>query len=81
MRTTFAALGLPEILVTDNGPSFTSGEFDQFVKSNGIRHVKTAPYHPTSNGLAKQSVQIFKGDNYEEAQRWNTRDQSSTFIV
>ena len=27
MRSTFATLGLPEQLVTDNGPSFTSEEF------------------------------------------------------
>jgi len=53
MRTTFAALGLPEILVTDNDPAFTSGEFEKFVKGNGIRHVKTAPYHPASNGRTK----------------------------
>ena len=36
MRTTIASLGLPEILVTDNGPVFTSGEFEQFVKANEL---------------------------------------------
>ena len=40
--------------------TFTSGEFEQFVKVNRIRHVKTAPYHPAMNVLAGQSVQIFK---------------------
>ena len=60
MRTTFAYSGLPEILVTDNGPAFTSGEFEQFVKANGIKHVRTAPYHHASNGLAERSVQILK---------------------
>ena len=43
-----------------NGPAFTSGGFEKFVKVNGIKHVKTAPYHPVSNGLVEQSVQIFK---------------------
>jgi len=28
----FSRLGLPEIIVTDNGPSFASGEFTDFVK-------------------------------------------------
>ena len=48
--------------MTDNGPAFTSGGFEQFVKANGIRQVKmTTLYHSGSNGLAEHSVQIFKG--------------------
>jgi len=54
-------LAIPEILVIDNGPAFASGDFEKFVKVNGIRHVKTAPYQPALNGLAVWSVQIFKG--------------------
>ena len=36
MRKTFATLGLPEMLVTDNGSVFTSSEFTDFVQRNGI---------------------------------------------
>ena len=60
LRSIFATHGLPEMLVTDNGTVFTSMEFQQFMKRNGIRHVKTAPYHPASNGLAERAVQAFK---------------------
>ena len=60
MRSTFATLGLPEQLVTDNGPSFTSEEFRQFMQNNGIHHITTSPYHPSSNGLAERAVQTFK---------------------
>ena len=44
LRSTFACHGLPEIIVTDNGTAFTSQEFQDFVKFNGIRHVRIAPY-------------------------------------
>ncbi len=60
LRTVFATHGLPEILVSDNGAAFTSGEFGVFLKQNGIRHLTSAPYHPATNGLAERAVQIFK---------------------
>ena len=47
-------------MVTDNGPTFVSAEFEQFLRKNGIRHKTSAPYHPTSNGLAERAVQIVK---------------------
>ena len=45
---------------TDNGPSFTSEEFRKFVRSNGINHVTSAPYHPATNGLTECAVQTMK---------------------
>ena len=46
--------------MSDNGPCFVSQEFEGFMKGSGIRHVRTAPYHPISNGLAERAVQLFK---------------------
>ena len=60
LRKTFAALGLPEVVVSDNATTFTSTEFSDFLKRNGVRHVRTPPYHPASNGLAERAVQTFK---------------------
>ena len=60
LRRVFAAFGLPEQLVTDNGPQFVSREFADFVQGNGIKHIRTAPYHPSSNGAVERLVQTFK---------------------
>ena len=60
LRAMFATHGIPEVLVSDNGTAFTSSEFQEFTKQNGIRHVTSAPYHPSSNGLAERYVQTFK---------------------
>jgi hypothetical protein len=60
LRSIFAHHGLPEQLVSDNGPQFISEEFSHFVQENGIKHVLCAPYHPSSNGLAERFVQTFK---------------------
>lgn len=60
LRSMFATHGLPKVLVTDNGSQFTSAEFNAFLKGNGIQHVCSSPYHPSSNGLAERAVQCFK---------------------
>ncbi|PFX22763.1 Uncharacterized protein K02A2.6 [Stylophora pistillata] len=60
LKTTFASHGLPEIAVSDNGSNFVSSEFKSFLHKNGITHITSAPYHPSSNGLVERAVQTFK---------------------
>ncbi|BHF83536.1 hypothetical protein SprV_0902667900 [Sparganum proliferum] len=60
LRTVFSTFGIPEMVVSDNGPAFTSAEFKDFMEKNGIRHLTTAPYHAASNGLAERAVQTIK---------------------
>ena len=43
LRTLLARMGLPEQIVSDNGPQFTSDVFKRFAQSNGIRHIMGAP--------------------------------------
>jgi transposase InsO family protein len=51
---------IPKQIVSDNGPQFTSGEFENFTKQNGIKHYNSAPFHPATNGLGERFVQTFK---------------------
>ena len=60
LRQTFATHGLSCTLVSDNGTAFTSHEFQNFCRNNGIKHIRSAPFHPASNGLAERAVQTIK---------------------
>ncbi len=60
MRLWFAAYGLPEEVVSDNGPQFISQDFTNFRKQNGVKQTLVPPYHPSSNGATERTVQILK---------------------
>ena len=49
MKTTFATHGIPQEIVTDNGPQFISTEFSTCLSSSGIAHRKVTPYWPQAN--------------------------------
>ncbi|XP_039204570.1 uncharacterized protein K02A2.6-like, partial [Crotalus tigris] len=60
LRGIFAAHGLPDVIVSDNGPQFTFSEFQAFLQANMIRHATSAPFHPSTNGMAERMVRITK---------------------
>ncbi|KAK9395533.1 putative protein K02A2.6-like [Crotalus adamanteus] len=60
LRGIFATHGLPDVIVSDNGPQFTSSEFQAFLQANLIRHATSAPFHPSTNGMAERMVRIAK---------------------
>ena len=60
LHQTFATHGLPESIVSDNGPQFTSHLFSEFCTNNGMKHITVSPYKPASNGMAERAVQTIK---------------------
>ena len=74
IKAHFARYGIPDTVVSDNGPQFLSEEFQNFAKKWGFKHVTSSPYYPQSNGLAENAVktvkrlmrraQIVQGDTY-----------------
>ena len=60
MRNIFARYGLLTQVLSDNGPPFQSGEYEEFLRQNGIQRILVSPYHPSSNGLDERFGQTFK---------------------
>ena len=60
LRPLFAQFGLPETIVTDSSSCFVSADFQYFLTMNGIKHITSAPYHPSTNGLTERAIQIVK---------------------
>ena len=60
LKHCFTTHGYPQVTISDNGSAFTSDEFELFLKNSGIKHIKSAPYHPSTNGCAERAVRTFK---------------------
>ena len=59
-KQNIARHGIPETLVSDNGPQYVSQEFEGFLKTFDITHVTSSPGYAQSNGQAEKAVQIIK---------------------
>ena len=81
LQNLFTRYGVPAQLVSDNGPQFTSEEFQQFLKRNGIKHITSAPYHPATNGLAERCVQSFKNAMKSETEVKSLNIKLARFLL
>ena len=43
-------------ILTDNGPQFIAEEFRQFCRENGVKHIQSVPYHPSTNRAIERFV-------------------------
>ncbi|NXU16640.1 POK18 protein, partial [Pardalotus punctatus] len=51
----FAVLGMPKELKIDNGPAYTSKEFQNFCQQWGICHVTGIPHSPTGQAIVERA--------------------------
>ena len=59
-KSIFARHSIPEVIVSDNGPQYSSEVFRQFATDYQFQHVTSSPYHPQSNGEAERAVGTIK---------------------
>ena len=60
MKAVFTELGVPNVIVSDGGPQYTSSEFKDLTKHWQIEHKVSSPRNPQSNGMAEHCVQTMK---------------------
>ena len=52
--------GIPDTIVSDNGPQYSCHAFARFCESWDITHVTSSPYNSKSNGKAESAVKTCK---------------------
>lgn len=49
-------------IISDNGPQFIAKDFKEFVRVAGMKHVRTSPYYPQSNGKIERWHHTLKSE-------------------
>ena len=56
----FSVEGIPDEIMSDNGPPFNGKEFSSYLTGLGIRHTTSSPNYPGSNGFIERQIQTVK---------------------
>ena len=65
MKSVFARHGIPEKVLSDNGPQYSSNDFKEFAGNWDFVHQTSSPYYPKSNGMAANAVKTIKNMIYK----------------
>jgi len=60
LKEMFARYGIPDQVMSDNGPQFPSASFKEFAAEWMFKHVTSSPHYPQSNGKAENAVKTVK---------------------
>ena len=60
LKSIFSKLGIPQEIISDNGPQYSSRQFQEFAETWDFKHTTSSPAYPQSNGQAERTVQTVK---------------------
>ena len=52
--------GVPEVIISDNGPQYDCRSYREFSKEWGFQHTTSSPRYPQSNGFIERQVETVK---------------------
>ena len=60
LNSIFARHGIPDQLLSDNGPQFSASSFTKFAEEYGFTHITTSPRYPQANGQVQTMNTLLK---------------------
>ena len=60
LKTHFARYGIPDQVISDNGPQYSSASFAHFSRDRDFEHLTISPGHSQSNGQVESAVKTAK---------------------
>lgn len=60
LKNIFSSQGIPDVVMSDNGPEYKSHNFKQFSEDWNFKHVTSSPRYAQSNGQAERAIQTIK---------------------
>lgn len=61
--------GIPNTIISDNGPQFIGQAYQQLMKAHGICHITSSPHHPRSHGFIEREIRTVKAIMKKEENR------------
>ena len=61
LKSIFVRHGIPQIVVSDNRPQYSSSKFTQFARDYKFNHITSSPHVPQAIGESERAVQTVKG--------------------
>ena len=59
-RHIFASFGIPNTIISENGPQFIGAAYQQMLRDFDVTHITSSPHHPMSHGFIERQIRSVK---------------------